>query len=64
MAVLPGIMGSTLVDRDGRQVWGTSAGALLRAVAPSLAGTVKALLQPPSVRRRRSSAGLASGQVC
>ena len=48
VVVLPGIMGSTLLDRDGRQVWGTSAGALLRAVV-SLAGTVKALQLPRDV---------------
>ena len=30
--VVPGIMGSDLVDADGRQIWSVSAGALANAI--------------------------------
>ncbi|TFV72519.1 hypothetical protein E4P39_16345 [Blastococcus sp. CT_GayMR19] len=32
VVVLPGIMGSTLVDRDGQLVWGLSVGSLMRTL--------------------------------
>jgi pimeloyl-ACP methyl ester carboxylesterase len=32
VVVLPGIMGSALADRDGKEVWGTSLGSIVRGV--------------------------------
>ena len=32
IVVIPGIMGSTLVDRNSREIWGASPGTLLRAI--------------------------------
>lgn len=32
IVIIPGIMGSTLVDRQGRELWGVSPGTLLRAI--------------------------------
>ncbi len=32
VVVLPGIMGSALADRDGREVWGTSLGSIVKGV--------------------------------
>jgi len=32
VVVLPGIMGSTLRDRDGKEVWGTSLGSIVKGV--------------------------------
>lgn len=32
VVVLPGVMGSTLRDKDGKEVWGTSVGSLVKAV--------------------------------
>src|SRR4051812_4646652 len=48
VVVLPGIMGSTLADPQGRLVWGTSVGALLRG-AGSFGRTVKRLELPGGV---------------
>ena len=44
---LPGIMGSTL-SRDGKLVWGPSAGAALRAVR-TFGGSIKQLQLPDGV---------------
>ena len=33
VVVLPGILGSTLLDAAGREIWAPSAGAVLRAVS-------------------------------
>ena len=32
VVVLPGIMGSALADRDGKEVWGTSLGSIVKGV--------------------------------
>jgi pimeloyl-ACP methyl ester carboxylesterase len=42
VVLLPGLLGSVLVRRDGREVWGLSGGALLRALT-SMGGSVESL---------------------
>lgn len=48
VVVLPGIMGSTLNDRDGRPVWAPSAGAALRAIQ-TLGRSLKQLQLPAGI---------------
>jgi pimeloyl-ACP methyl ester carboxylesterase len=48
VVVLPGIMGSSLYDKDDRPVWAASAGALLRAVG-TMGGTVQRLRLPDGI---------------
>jgi len=48
VVVLPGVMGSSLVDRSGREVWGLRAGGLLRALR-TLGGSIKKLALPRDV---------------
>ncbi|MFJ2562233.1 hypothetical protein ACIP6V_12915 [Streptomyces sp. NPDC088770] len=48
VVVVPGIMGSRLVDAEGREVWGASGGALLRGIR-TLGGSVKRLALPPGL---------------
>ncbi|PTL82182.1 CHAT domain-containing protein [Vitiosangium sp. GDMCC 1.1324] len=42
VVLLPGLLGSVLVDRNGKEIWGLSGGALLRALT-SLGGSVESL---------------------
>ncbi len=42
VVLLPGLLGSVLVRRDGKEVWGLSGGTLLRALA-SFGGSVESL---------------------
>lgn len=48
VVVLPGIMGSTLTGADGRQVWGASAGAVMRALG-SWGGALRQLELPEGI---------------
>jgi pimeloyl-ACP methyl ester carboxylesterase len=48
VVVLPGIMGSTLEDEDGRLVWAPSAGAALRAIG-TLGRSLKRLRLPDGI---------------
>jgi hypothetical protein len=48
VVVLPGIMGSTLYDKDNSPIWEPSAGALMRAIG-SLGKRVKRLRLPPDI---------------
>jgi hypothetical protein len=48
VVVLPGIMGSTLYDKDNTPVWEPSAGALMRAIG-TLGKRVKRLELPPNL---------------
>jgi len=48
VVVVPGVMGSRLVDREGREVWGLSAGSALGALR-TLGGSLRALELPEDV---------------
>jgi pimeloyl-ACP methyl ester carboxylesterase len=48
VVVVPGVMGSGLADRDGREVWGLSAGTALGALR-TLGGSLRALELPDDV---------------
>ncbi|MBL8293177.1 MAG: hypothetical protein JNN08_15125 [Bryobacterales bacterium] len=48
VVVIPGIMGSELVDADGRPVWSVSAGALTRAIR-TLGGSLRGLQLEPGI---------------
>ncbi|MDQ3384007.1 MAG: hypothetical protein M3519_09540, partial [Actinomycetota bacterium] len=48
VVVLPGIMGSSLRDADGRLVWGASAGAVMRALG-SWSATLRRLQLPAGI---------------
>jgi hypothetical protein len=48
VVVVPGVMGSGLADRDGREVWGLSAGSVLGALR-TLGGSLRALELPEDV---------------
>jgi len=48
VVVVPGVMGSGLADRDGREVWGLSAGSALGALR-TLGGSLRALELPEGV---------------
>jgi hypothetical protein len=45
VVVVPGVMGSSLVDSRGREVWGLSGGTVVRALA-SLGGSLRGLTLP------------------
>lgn len=45
VVVVPGIMGSSLADKDGKEVWGLGAGTILRALT-RLGGSLKKLTLP------------------
>lgn len=48
VVVVPGVMGSSLSDSQGREVWGLSSRSLLRALA-TLGGSIKRLTLPDDV---------------
>lgn len=48
VVVLPGIMGSTLRNRDGSEVWGTSLGSIVRGVL-TRGRAIKRLALPPGI---------------
>jgi pimeloyl-ACP methyl ester carboxylesterase len=48
IVVIPGILGSTLVDRQGRELWGASSGILLRALT-RLGRSFEALRLPDGI---------------
>ncbi|WFB09943.1 hypothetical protein LRS74_25055 [Streptomyces sp. LX-29] len=48
VVVVPGILGSRLADRDGKEVWGLSGGALWRGIR-TLGGSVRDLRLPDDI---------------
>lgn len=48
IVVLPGIMGSTLADKDGKLVWAPSAGAVMSAIT-TFGRHIQALTLPPDI---------------
>jgi hypothetical protein len=61
VVVLPGIMGSTLV-RDGKEVWGASAGAVIGALR-SFGGSVRRLRLPPDLGDDDPGDGVAAARL-
>lgn len=48
VVVVPGVMGSSLADAGGRELWGLSSGSLSRALF-TLGGSLRALTLPPDI---------------
>lgn len=48
VVVIPGIMGSSLADKDGKEVWGLSTGTILKALV-RLGGSLDKLTLPPDL---------------
>jgi hypothetical protein len=62
VVVLPGIMGSTLKDKDGHLVWAPSAGAALRAIG-TLGRSLKQLQLPEGVGDDHPGDGVEPGTL-
>lgn len=57
IVVVPGIMGSSLSDADGREVWGLGGGTVLRALG-TLAGSLRELTLPPGYEEQPAADGV------
>src|SRR5664279_1858331 len=62
VVVLPGIMGSTLADKDGRLVWGPSAGSVVTAVR-TLGDSIRDLQLPDGIGDEHPADGVTARAV-
>lgn len=62
VVVLPGIMGSTLRDRDGREVWGTSLGSIVKGVL-TRGKAIKRLELPDGIGDEPAPDGVVAGSL-
>jgi pimeloyl-ACP methyl ester carboxylesterase len=62
VVVIPGIMGSTLVDREGREIWGLAPGTLVRGLL-TLAHGVRQLRLPDGIGDEHPADGVTAGAL-
>lgn len=62
VVVLPGIMGSTLRDRDGDEVWGTSLGSIVKSVL-TRGKAIKRLELPAGIGDEPAPDGVVAGSL-
>jgi pimeloyl-ACP methyl ester carboxylesterase len=62
VVVLPGILGSTLLDAEGREIWAPSAGAVLRAVR-SFGDSIRRCQLPDGLGDDHPGDGVTPGRV-
>ena len=62
IVVIPGIMGSTLVEPDGTELWGVQPGTLLRSIK-QLGSNFKKLRLPPGIGDNPAPDGVRAGEL-
>lgn len=62
IVVIPGIMGSTLVDRDGNELWGVKPGTLLRSIL-HMGKNFQKLRLPPGIGDELAPDGVKPGAL-
>jgi pimeloyl-ACP methyl ester carboxylesterase len=62
VVVIPGIMGSSLIDGNGHEVWGLSGGALFRGLL-TLAGSIRRLQLPDGIGDEHPGDGVTAGRL-
>jgi hypothetical protein len=62
IVIIPGIMGSTLVEPDGKELWGVQPGTLLRSIR-RLGSNFEKLRLPPGISDSPASDGIQPGEL-
>lgn len=62
IVIIPGIMGSTLFEPDGKELWGVKPGTLLRSIR-RLGSNFEKLRLPPRIGDSLASDGVVPGEL-